>query len=56
MVSNPVTAHVLHVAPERGKDVLMAFYEGMREKYRAAVESISTDMWGPYISAMRWTR
>ena len=51
VVSNPVTGHVLHVAPGRGKDVLMAFYEGMGEKYRAAVESVSMDMWGPYISA-----
>ena len=25
----------------------MAFYEGLGEKYRAAVESVSMDMWGP---------
>ena len=25
----------------------MAFYEGMGEKYRAVVESLSMDMWGP---------
>lgn len=47
VVSNPVTGHVLHVAPGRGKDVLTAFYEGMGEKCRAAVESVSMDMWGP---------
>ena len=29
----------------------MAFYEGMGENRRAAVESVSMDMWGPYISA-----
>ena len=29
----------------------MAFYEGLGEKYRAAVESVSMDMWAPYISA-----
>ena len=51
VVSNPETGHVLHVAPGRGKDVLMAFYEGLGETYRAAVESVSMDMWGPYISA-----
>ena len=51
VVSNPATGHVLHVAPGRGKDVLMAFYEGLGEKYRAAVESVSMDMWAPYISA-----
>ncbi len=53
VVSNRETGHVLHVAPGRGKDVLMAFYEGMGEKYRAAVESVSMDMWRPYISATR---
>ena len=51
VVSNPETGRVLHVAPGRGKDVLMAFYEGLGERYRAAVESVSMDMWGPYISA-----
>ena len=51
VVSNPETGHVLHVPPGRGKDVLMAFYDGMGEKYRAAVESVSMDMWAPYISA-----
>ena len=53
VVSNPETGHVLHVAPGRGKDVLMAFYEGLGEKYRATVESVSMDMWAPYISATR---
>ena len=49
--SSPETGQVLHVAPGRGKDVLMAFYEGLGEKYRAAIESVSMDMWAPYISA-----
>ena len=39
VVSNPETGHVLHVAPGRGRDMLMAFYEGMGEERRAAVES-----------------
>ena len=51
VVSNPATGHVLHVAPGRGKDVLMAFYEGLGEKDRAVVESVSMDMCAPYISA-----
>ena len=49
VVSSPETGHVLHVAPGRGKDVLVAFYDGMGEKCRAAVESVSMDMWAPYI-------
>ena len=36
VVSNPETGHVLHVAPGRGRDVLMAFYADMVEEYRAA--------------------
>ena len=51
VVSNPESGHVLHVAPGRGRDVLTAFYEGLGEKCRAAVESVSMDMWAPYISA-----
>ena len=51
VVSNPETGHVLHVAPGRGRDVLMAFYEGMGEKGRTAIESVGMDMWAPYISA-----
>ncbi len=47
VVSNPETGHVLHVAPGRGRDVLTAFYEGLGEKCRAAVESVSMDMWAP---------
>ena len=46
VVSNPETGHVVHVAPGRGKDVLLAFYEGMGEKCREAVSA-----WTPYISA-----
>ena len=39
VVSNPETGHVLHVAPGRGRDVLMAFYDGMgmKESARAAL-------------------
>lgn len=51
VVSNPETGHVLHVAPGRGREVLMAFYKGLGEACRAAVESVSMDMWAPYISA-----
>ena len=36
----------------RGGNALMAFLRG-QEEYRAAVESLSMDMWGPYIPATR---
>ena len=53
VVSNPETGHVLHVAHGRGREALAAFYEGLGEKRRAAVESVSMDMWAPYVSATR---
>ena len=53
VVSNPETGHVLHVAQGRGREALAAFYEGLGEKRRAAVESVSMDMWAPYVSATR---
>ena len=39
------------VARGRGKQALKAFYEGLGKDRRAAVESVSMDMWGPYIAA-----
>ncbi len=51
VVSNPETGRVLHVAQGRGREALAAFYEGLGETQRAAVESVSMDMWAPYIAA-----
>ena len=51
VVSNPKEGIVLHVAQGRGKQALKAFYEGLGKARRAAVESVSMDMWGPYIAA-----
>ena len=51
VVSNPKKGIVLHVARGRGKQALKAFYEGLGKDRRAAVESVSMDMWGPYIAA-----
>ena len=39
------------MAQGRGKQALKAFYEGLGKARRAAVESVSVDMWGPYIAA-----
>ena len=51
VVSNPKKGIVLYVAQGRGKQALKAFYEGLGKARRAAVESVSMDMWGPYIAA-----
>lgn len=42
---------MLHVADGRGKDALGGFFEQFTAEERAAVESVSMDMWKPYISA-----
>ena len=51
VVSNPKKGIVLYVAQGRGKQALKAFYEGLGKARRAALESVSMDMWGPYIAA-----
>ena len=51
VVSNPKKGIVLYVAQGRGKQALKAFCEGLGKARRAAVESVSMDMWGPYIAA-----
>jgi len=42
---------VLHVADDRTKASLEAYYHGLTKKQRAAIESIAMDMWEAYIQA-----
>lgn len=42
---------VLHVADDRTKASLEAYYQGLTKKQRAAIESIAMDMWEAYIQA-----
>lgn len=51
VVSNEGGEKVLYVADDRGQDSLAGFYEGLTETQRAAIESISMDMWPAYIRA-----
>lgn len=51
VVSNEGGEKVLYVADDRGQDSLAGFYEGLTETKRAAIESISMDMWPAYIRA-----
>ena len=51
VVSDAETKDVLHVAPGRSREALEAFYRKMGERRLAAVESVSMDMWRPYVAA-----
>jgi transposase len=44
---------VVHVADGRGRDSLDRFYEDHSQAERAAVESVTMDMWAPYIESTR---
>lgn len=46
-------ATVLHVADERKQASLEGYYAGLSETERAAIESVSMDMWPAYIGATR---
>ncbi len=51
VVSDSDTKDVLHVAPGRGREALEAFYRKVGKRRLAAVESVSMDMWRPYVAA-----
>ena len=51
VVSDPDAGRVLHVAEGRSREALESFYEHMGEERLAAVESVSMDMWRPYVAA-----
>ena len=51
VISDSATGVVLHVAQDRTKASLEAWYEGLDEAARSAIESVSMDMWPAYIHA-----
>lgn len=51
IVSDRERGCVLHVQPERKRASLDAFYEQLGEPGCAAIQSVTMDMWGPYIAA-----
>ena len=53
VVSDREHDRVVHVEPERKEASLSAFYEKQGEAGCAAIESVTMDMWGPYIAATR---
>ena len=51
VVSDQDNSTVLHVADDRTQDSLKAYYDTLSEEQKAAIESVSMDMWPAYIGA-----
>lgn len=51
VVSDQDTGHVLHVAEDRKKANLKAWYESLTDEQKAAIQSVSMDMWPAFINA-----
>lgn len=46
-------ARVLHVADDRKRDGVDAFFAAQRPEHIATIESVTMDMWKPYIASVR---
>jgi transposase len=46
-------ARVLHVADDRKRDGVDAFFAAQRAEHLATIESVTLDMWKPYIASVR---
>lgn len=53
VVSDQDSGDVLHVAEERKKENLKAWYDTLTAEQKAAIESISMDLWPAFINATR---
>ena len=51
VVADQDEGHVIHVADDRKKESLMAFYDGLTDEQKAGIECVSMDMWQAFISA-----
>lgn len=49
LVTDAARSRVLHVADDRSQSSLDAFFQQLSPRQRAALESVSMDMWAPYI-------
>ncbi len=51
IISDQESGTVLHVGSDRKKATLKTWYESLTEEQRAAIESVSMDMWPAFINA-----
>jgi len=53
VVTDPDRGHVVHVADDRRKESLTAWYDSLTAEQRAGIERVGMDMWSAYITATR---
>lgn len=53
VVSDQENGNVLYVADDRKQGSLDGFYSDLSEEQRDKIESVSMDMWAPYIASTR---
>lgn len=53
VVSDADTRAVVYVADNRGKESLLPFFDALSPQDCAAIQTVSMDMWPPYISVVR---
>jgi transposase len=53
VVTNHDGARVVHVADDRRRDGVDAFFAAQRPEHLASIESVTMDMWKPYIASVR---
>lgn len=51
VVTDQEKGHVIHVADDRKKESLVAFYDSLTDKQKGAIECVSMDMWQAFIGA-----
>lgn len=51
VVTDQGAGHVIHVADDRRKESLVAFYASLTDKQKEAIECVSMDMWPAFIGA-----
>lgn len=51
VVTDQEQGHVIHVAQDRKKESLVAFYNGLTDQQKEAIECVSMDMWQGFIGA-----
>ena len=51
VVTDRDSGQVIHVGEDRKKETLEAFYAGLYEAQKSAIESVAMDMWPAYIQA-----
>jgi transposase len=53
VVTNHDGSRVVHVADDRKRDGVDAFFAAQRPEHLASIESVTMDMWKPYIASVR---